>query len=279
MTAAIRIENLTIARGQKILCRDLNFTIAAGDFLGILGPNGSGKTTLLQTLCGELAPRAGNIFLNNTPLTALSAKEIARAIGMLFQDSSHAFPQTVYDYCLAARYPHHHFFASPSSKDNAEIVSHALQLFELNALAGKNIQQLSGGEKRRVELAALFVQAPLFYLLDEPANHLDLPHQLRAMHYLKELADTNHAVVTTLHDVNLAARYCSKILMINGDGRAAIGTRQEMLTTELLSDLYQHPVTAIHSHDQTYWMPQDFNTKISDNMKNQRRTYENQGTR
>jgi iron complex transport system ATP-binding protein len=256
MTPALHIENLTISRGKKILCRVLTMTIKPNDFWAILGPNGSGKTTLLQTLSGHLAPAHGKILLNKQPLTAHSSRLLAQHIGILFQDSAHTFPQTVYEYCRAARFPHQALISSRCHQTDDRITRQTLKLLELDNLADKNIQHLSGGEQRRAAIAALLVQSPAFYLLDEPANHLDLHHQMQMMQIFADLAHIQHrAVIMSLHDINLAARYCNKILMLFPDGSTQHGSRADMLNTENLSRLYQHPIDVIRDGEQTYWLP------------------------
>lgn len=251
MKSSLRIENLTMIRGGKTLCRQLNFTISPGESWGVLGPNGCGKSTLLHTISGHLPPAAGNIFLNTEALTSLSARRIAQEIGILFQDAQYTFPQSVFDYCLAGRFPHHGLFSS-LLQDKTQVEQALLQL-ELTALAEKNIQELSGGEQRRAAMAALFVQAPAFLLLDEPANHLDLRYQIHIMKLLASRSDC--AIILSAHDINFAARFCNRILMMFPDGECAHGLPGDMLTTENLSRLYQYPIDALREGKQTYWVP------------------------
>lgn len=253
MTHTLRLDHLTLTRGTKTLCKDLSLTIQPGDYWGILGANGSGKTTLLHSLCGQYQPSSGHIFLDNTNLKQLPTRTIAQHIGILFQDLQHSFPQTVFEYCQAARFPHHAHFSLPH--DDHQRVHTALHNTQLNAHAAHNIQHLSGGEQRRAGIAALLVQDPIFFLLDEPANHLDLRHQIATMDLFRTLVLNQHAVVTSLHDVNLAARYCNKILMIFPDGNTLHGSCHELLTTVNLSRLYQHPIDVIHDGAHTYWHP------------------------
>ena len=251
----LTINNLTVARGTRPLSRDLSFVVAPGDYWAILGPNGCGKTTLLHTLCGQMAAAKGQLLLDDQPIASLSTRHIAQQIGILFQDSSHHFPQTVREYCLDARFPHHALFsAHRHSSADIKIMQRILEALQLSALADKNIQHLSGGEQRRVAIAALLIQAPAIYMLDEPVNHLDLHHQTLAMNLLAAESE-RHAVIMTLHDINLAARYCNKLLLLFPDGTTCHGTCEEMLTAEQLSKLYQHPIDVIRHGDQTYWLP------------------------
>ena len=252
---SLRTTNLTIARGQKTLCQHLNITITSGDFWAVLGPNGAGKTTLLQTLANQLTPTAGSISLNEAPLTALSARQIAQEIGILFQDFQPTFPQTVYEYCLSARFPHHGIFTTKYQSADLSLTEKILNALQLTTYAQQNIQQLSGGEQRRIAIASLLIQAPNFFLLDEPTNHLDLHHQIHTLNLFANLTQNHNAVIMSSHDINLAQRYCNKILMMFPDGNTAHGTRDEMLNSENLTRLYQHPIDAVQDGKQTYWQP------------------------
>jgi iron complex transport system ATP-binding protein len=250
----LSLDALNIIRGHKVLIRDLSLTIQPGDFWGILGPNGCGKTTLAHTLCGQIPPHSGQLQLNERALHTLSTRDIAQQIGILFQDTRHAFPQTVREYCQDASFPHRSLFSTQSSPSAP--VNETLNALTLTAHADKNIQQLSGGEQQRAAIAALLVQSPTYFVLDEPTNHLDLHHQIQVMNIFAEKSAAQHAVIAALHDINLAASYCNHILMIFADGSVLHGTKQEMLTPERLSHLYQHPIDVIREGGQTYWLPQ-----------------------
>ncbi len=264
MSHTLTLKQLTLTRGTQTLCRDLTLTIQPGDYWGILGANGSGKTTLLHSLCGQYQPTSGQILLNNQVLKKLPTRTIAQHIGILFQDAEQNFPQTVFEYCQSARFPHHSLFTLPQQSDaDTERVHAAVQSVQLSAHSQHNIQHLSGGEKRRAGIAALLVQDPVFFLLDEPANHLDLRHQIETMNLFAALSSSQqHAVVMSLHDINLAERYCNKILMIFPDGTTKHGPRHALLNQENLSRLYQHPIDVIHDGAHTYWLPGFVKTAI-----------------
>lgn len=248
--------NLCIARHQRVLYRGLNFSIKPGDFWGILGPNGAGKSTLLLTLGRQLPFTAGDLHLNGVSITQHSVRHIAQQIGMLFQETQFVFPQTVQEYCEDALYPRKALFAKITNAHAAEMQ----QIFEklsLQSLTTNSVQALSGGEQRRAAIAALLVQAPAIYLLDEPSSNLDLQHQANVMQLFTRLSETK-AVVMSVHDINLAARYCNKILMLFADGSTAHGNTKEMLSSERLSRLYQYPIDALSLNDQTYWLPVNY---------------------
>jgi iron complex transport system ATP-binding protein len=250
----LNARQLSVRIGAKEICQDLNLTLRPGETWGILGPNGCGKSTLLHTLAGLHAPGSGNIFLHGQEITHLPAKTIAQSLGILFQDTNIAFPQTVWDYSLAARYPHRAYFSKESSRDR-ELTIHALRQLELDHLLHRNILQLSGGEKRRLAIAALLIQAPDIYLLDEPSNHLDVRHQSIVLNIFRSLTKNSSAVMMSLHDANLAQRFCNQILLLFPDGGSMQGASRDMLTTTHLSRLYQHEMCAIKQANLTYWIP------------------------
>lgn len=251
----LHTQNLQITIGKKIICRDLTLQIRAGEIWGILGQNGSGKTTLLHTLARLHPAMRGEIWVGEKKLKALSIKSLAQQIGILFQDFNDTFPQTVWEYCLAARYPHLAYFKKESAKDK-DIVTQALQTMELCELIERKITQLSGGEKRRLALAAILAQTPLVYLLDEPTNHLDVRYQFHVLNQLKNMATTQTvAVMMSLHDINLAQQFCNRILLLFADGYVLQGCPEETLTQENLTRLYQFPIKRIADQEAaSCWM-------------------------
>jgi iron complex transport system ATP-binding protein len=175
----------------------------------------------------------------------LPAKLLARQRGILFQDTHYALPLSVYEYCLASRYPHRPFFHRHDPADK-QLIQPVLQQFELDHLSKVAVTQLSGGEKRRLAIAALLIQSPSIYLLDEPSNHLDIRHQISVLEHFKLLTDSKQAsVIMTLHDIRLARAYCTRLLLIFPDGHIEEGTPHAMLTNTNLSRLYGCDVSAI----------------------------------
>lgn len=243
-------KNLTLKIGQLTLCEALNLVIRPGEMWAVLGANGSGKTTLLHTLAGLLPAEQGQIFLNQEAFTQLSNKALAQSLGILFQDYNPPFPQTVWEYCCAGRYPHRAYFQKESAGDK-HIVLQALQVMELDKLKQRSVAQLSGGEKRRLAIASLLAQTPDIYLLDEPTNHLDLRHQIQVLKHFRHLVATKSAaVVLSLHDVNLAQQFCNRFLFLFPNG----ATQQDtIMTSESLTRLYQHPIVMINNASMPFW--------------------------
>jgi iron complex transport system ATP-binding protein len=237
--------NLHLRSRQQTLCQSLSLRVLPGEMIGILGANGCGKSTLLHTLAGLHTPQSGNVYFNDQPVNTLSAKSLARQRGILFQDTHTALPLSVYEYCLTSRYPHQPFFQHNELADT-RLIQSVLQTFELDHLGKITVTQLSGGEKRRLAIAALVIQSPSIYLLDEPSNHLDIRHQISVLEHFKSLAATKKtSVIMTLHDIRLARAYCSRLLLIFPDGFIEEGTPHTMLTNTNLSRLYGCNVSAI----------------------------------
>ncbi len=247
----IQTKDLTISINNNILCHQLNLDIQPGKIWGILGPNASGKTTLLQTLAGLLPIKKGNIFIQDRQLSQLSRKKIAQTIGFLFQEMKMIFPQSVENFCLLARYPHLSFLKKISSHDK-EIMIHALQQMDLIQKRNECITRLSGGEKRRLAIAALLTQTPSTYLLDEPTNHLDIRHQMHVLNHFRELSKKQRvSVMMSLHDINLAQSFCDNLLLIYPEGKTVQGKTCDILTENNLTRLYQHPIISLQSS----WQP------------------------
>ena len=235
-------NNLSISIADKVICNDLTIDIQQSECWAILGQNGTGKTTLLHTLAGLHSADSGQIHLCNQLLNELSSKIIAQQCGLLLQDYQDIFPATVMEAVLIGRHPHLSTWQWESGKDKA-IAEAALNEVGLLNMIQRDIQTLSGGERRRVAIATILAQQPQLFLLDEPANHLDIKHQHQILSLFSEKTKTeNKSVIMVLHDINLAARYCSHALLMFKDNRIETGTVKEMLQEEKLSELYGYPI-------------------------------------
>ena len=255
MNCLLETKNLTVRIANKIICRDLNLHIKAGETWGIIGPNGSGKTTLLHSLANLLPVLSGNIFLQEKKISCLSQKDIARQLGILFQDSNDIFPQSVFEFCSSGRYPHLRYF-SFGNKQDEKIVKDALSVVDLDQHLSQKIHTLSGGERRRLDIATLLSQSPTIYLLDEPTNHLDIRYQIKIVDHFKQLTKTAPiSVVMSIHDINLAAHYCDKILMLFGEGEYLTGDPSSLFSEKNLERLYQHRFQKITKDTKSIWTP------------------------
>lgn len=247
---------LEVAIGATTVCRYLELGIRAGDRWCILGRNGAGKTTLLLTLAGLRPPLAGSIEWQGRDLSEVPRRQVAQRIGVLFQDQSDTFPANVLDTVLTGRHP---WLGPLQWEGNADLAQAraALQAVGLAGLEQRLVTTLSGGERRRLGVATLLTQDPQLLLLDEPTNHLDIHHQLQILQMVRNLSVTgNRAMLLVMHDLNLAARFCNRFLLLFGDGETVQGDRDQVLTREHLERLYRHSLLALQSPLGCIWVPQ-----------------------
>ncbi|RLI39174.1 ABC transporter ATP-binding protein [Candidatus Bathyarchaeota archaeon] len=217
--------------------RDVSFSVREGEVLSIVGPNGAGKTTLLKCLDRVLKPARGTVLLDGHDLASLSRREIARSVGFLPQEQGNAAPLRVLDVVLLGRTPYMRRLASPSERD-IRAAREALELVGIGHLAERLFSELSGGERRKVLLARALAQEPELLLLDEPTAHLDLRSQVEVLELVRSLADRGLAVVMAMHDVSSAARFSDKMLMLKAGRVVAAGRPEEVLTEEVLAEVY-----------------------------------------
>ncbi len=236
--AALKIG---VHAGGRELVRELTAQFAPGEVVAILGRNGSGKTLTLHTLAGLRLPEAGEVLLDGVPLSELRRRAVALRLGLLPQDLEDAFVTTALESVLIGRHPHLALWQWESAADE-RLALEALEAVDLRGCALRRTDTLSGGEQRRVAVAALLAQEPHIFLLDEPTNHLDPHHQLAVLGHFRRLADRGRTVLTTLHDPTLAARFADRALLLFGDGRWSLGPVSSTLTATTLSELYLAPM-------------------------------------
>ncbi|MFG1489680.1 ABC transporter ATP-binding protein [Oceanospirillum sp. HFRX-1_2] len=252
-------QDLTVSIGGKTLCQNWQLELRPGEIWGILGGNGAGKTTLLHTLAGLREADQGEVLLQGKPLQQLKNRQRAQQLGFLLQDDSTAFPATVLETALQGRHPHMGLFSWESAEDEA-IAMAALEQVGLSDYCQRNIDQLSGGERQRLKIATLMVQQPKVWLLDEPANHLDLHHQVSLLEQLiGSVKAQSGTLLMSLHDLNLAQRFCDKLILLfpydeNGNG-PEMGDKAELLTEEKLQRLYQHPIRRLETDAGPVFIP------------------------
>lgn len=227
--------------GARQLVAGLSLEFRAGEFVAILGRNGSGKTLTLHTLAGLRRPQAGEVHLDGVAMETLSRRAVALRLGLLAQDVEESFVMTALEAVLVGRHPHLKLWQWESAED--ERIAHAaLTAVDLEDFSGRRTDTLSGGELRRVAVAALLAQEPSAFLLDEPSNHLDPAHQLGILGLFRELCNAGKTVIATMHDPTVAARFADRVILLHGDGRWAAGAAMELLTAEKLSELYLAPM-------------------------------------
>lgn len=242
-------SELSVNIANRKIVEALDLTFRPGEYWGVLGANGAGKTTLLRHLAGLSISPKGAVRLQNKCLGEWPRRALARQLGMLQQHTAYVFDASVLEVALTGRHPFLGAFSKESDEDYRRARAATAQV-DLGELEQRRVTSLSGGEARRLAFAALLVQDPKVLLLDEPTNHLDFRHQVSIMRTVGDLVyREGRSAVAALHDVNLAATYCSHVLLLFGDGQWEAGTASELLTSERLEKLYQCPVTSLDTQE------------------------------
>lgn len=221
----------------KVL-KSVSFDVKEGEFLGIIGPNGSGKSTLIRTLAGVLKPAAGSVLLKDREASRIPRKELAGMLAVVPQDSPVAFDFSVVEVVLMGRSPYMSRYQLESDEDMS-ITANAIKRANLTDLANRNVGTLSGGERQRVMVARALAQQSEIIFLDEPTAHLDINYQVEVLHLVKREITENHKTgVVVLHDLNLAAEFCDRLIMLRDGEVYACGTPDEVITAENVRKVY-----------------------------------------
>jgi iron complex transport system ATP-binding protein len=251
---ALAADALSIARGGRPALTDATVTFRAGECAGVIGPNGAGKSTLLEALAGLLPPGAGAVSWDGRPLAAIPAGERARAIAYLPQHGAIHWALPVRDVVALGRLPHRSGWRGPGPEDAAAIDA-ALAATDTADLARRRATELSGGEQARVLLARALATRPRMLLADEPVAGLDPYHRLEGMETLAALAAGGMGVVVVLHDLTLAARFCRRLVLIDGGRIVADGAPDAVLTPERLAAAYRIEALAGRHRGEPYVIP------------------------
>ncbi|MFB8754650.1 ABC transporter ATP-binding protein [Streptomyces nigra] len=235
MTATdLSVDGVTLTAGARHLVRDVSLTARPGETIGLVGPNGSGKSSLLRAVYRVLRPDAGEVRVDGADAWSLPVRHLARTVAAVVQESAADFDLVVREVVAMGRTPHKRLLAGDTPED-AELIDSALLAVDAVHLADRTFDRLSGGERQRVLIARALAQQPTLLVLDEPTNHLDVRHQLSVLGALRRLPAT---VLLALHDLNLAARYCDRLYVLNEGEVTASGPPAEILTPELLAEVY-----------------------------------------
>jgi iron complex transport system ATP-binding protein len=234
----IEVKNLSLESNKEILISDLNIDFRPEEFWAILGNNGTGKSTLLETLAGFKSINQGKITINGKALFSFSPLQRAQKISFLTQATEASLNCTVEQNLSYARYPWHQK-PIDKQKDRA-IIESVMQVMDLQHLRDKNIQQISGGELRKVEIATALVQDSDVLMLDEPLNHLDLAFRIKLMSHLQQLSRKKTIIMVT-HDIQYVQKYCSNVIMILNDKKTLVGQVKTLLTAENLTKMLGIP--------------------------------------
>ena len=251
----ISTHKLSLTVGTRLLLDQLDWQAEPGQSWCVIGRNGAGKTTLLRTLAGLCPPSSGHVALDGRALDTWPLPQLARRRAYLAQSRSDAFAYRVIETVLAARHPYGATRYWEDGTDHGHCMA-ALRAMQVEALAERDIRTLSGGERQRVAIAAVLAQDTPLILLDEPANALDLGHQVGVMRLLAQLCkEQGKTVVMIGHDVNLAQHAASHALLLMGDGAWCAGSVADVLHAPLLSEYLGHPIEAIRHQGRQIFIP------------------------
>jgi iron complex transport system ATP-binding protein len=238
----LSLKNVSAGYGRKLVVRDVTMHVPEGEFVGLIGPNGSGKTTLLRVISGVLAPFKGEVLLRDAPLKTIGKRRLAQMMACLPQELATDLAFTVREIVAMGRSPHLSRIGRETRKD-AEAAEKAMALADIADIADRFMTEISGGERQRAFIAMCLAQEPQILLLDEPTSHLDVGHQLSLLDLVKRLnRRSGMTVVAVFHDLNLAAEYCDRLLLLHQGRAEALGSPKEVLTAEIIQRVYQAKV-------------------------------------
>jgi len=222
-------------KGGTPILHPVSFDLSPGRVLGVVGPNGAGKSTLLRLLYRYQRPATGSILVDGADIWKLRARDVAQRVAAVLQEQPTDFALTVQEIVALGRTPHRRGFAGASGAHDIEVIEAALSRLGLEAFAHRHFGTLSGGERQRVMVARALAQEPRLLILDEPTNHLDIRHQLEVLALIRDLPLT---IVTSLHDLNMAAQVCDDVLILQQGHALGFGRPQDVLTEATVSDAF-----------------------------------------
>ena len=241
----IKIKKISLSYQEKKVIQNLSLDFAKGEFCALLGPNGAGKSTLLKALIGFHPVNEGKITIGNRELKHWQKAELAKQIAIIPQDFQLQFDYTVKELVLMGRFPYLGYWQNYSQQDK-KVVDKVLQKLDLIRLQDELYSQLSGGERRRVSIARALVQETDILLMDEAFANLDINHQLEIMRLLSQINhEQNKLIILVSHNINLAAEYCKRIVMMKEGKLIADGIPEDVITNQTIRDLYEIDLTVI----------------------------------
>lgn len=248
---SITVENLTFCYNKAPVLNNINKEIHKGEFVGLVGPNGSGKSTLIKCLLGILSPEQGKIKLDQEDIKNIDRISIARKIGYVPQERTTLSNTSVYDSILLGRKPYIKWKVTQNDK---KVVTNIISQLNLEYLAMKPVNSLSGGERQKVFIARALAQEPDILLLDEPTANLDIKHQLEVMQLLTRIAKKQYTIIAALHDLNLASQFCTDFIMLKAGNLFAFGGK-EVLEKSIIEKLYEVKIDMVKTNGKSFFMP------------------------
>lgn len=254
--STVKVNNLCFRyRPDETVLKDLSFEVSAAEFLCIAGPNGAGKSTLLNLLAGLLKPHAGDISIDGMPIGSYKHRQFARKVAVVRQEFVPPFDFSVMETVTMARLPYLSGMAFEGQSDR-DAVRHALEVTDTARLAARPISQLSGGERQRVFIARALAQDTPILLLDEPTSFLDLKNQVAVFDLLKKMqVESRRTMIAVTHDINLAAQYCDRILLLGASGISRIGAADEILRLEVIEKAFDVTGFSTQVGSRSFFLP------------------------
>jgi iron complex transport system ATP-binding protein len=251
--ALLEAREISVGYAERRVLERVSMQARAGEVLAVLGPNGAGKSTLVRALAGTLAIQSGSVILEGKNLAELSRREIAQRLAVVPQDSAVSFGFSVQEVVAMGRAPHQSGLLLTRPED-AEAVAQALERCGLEGLEKRRITELSGGERRLVTIARALAQRPKVLLLDEPGAHLDVKHSVLLYGLTRtEARDRDVACVAVMHDLNAAAKWADRVLLLCAGKVRALGPPEEILSAELLEEVFGVPIRVVATEDGRYY--------------------------
>ena len=232
------VQSLSVTLGENAILKDASFSIDSGEFVGIIGPNGSGKTTLLKALRGLYPTSGGDVLWDGKSISSLSDKEIAHHVAYMQQSVNVSFDYEAIDIVMTARYPYLKWWEQEGPEDKV-IVEQAMKEVGVYHLRNRSVQSLSGGERQRVFLAKALAQQTEVLLLDEPTAALDLVYADDIFYEGRRLCDEGKTILIVVHDLELAAKYCTKLVLVSDGHIVDVGAPRDVLTAENLRNAFR----------------------------------------
>ncbi|MEA1930072.1 MAG: heme ABC transporter ATP-binding protein [Euryarchaeota archaeon] len=244
----LAVDQLSVDLGGSDILSSVSLTADRGELVGLVGPNGAGKTTLLRAIRGSVEPTQGRVTVEGNEVSALSARQTGRLVATVPQETRLSFSFSVEEAVAMGRNPHIGRFGTADEEDRQQ-VQEALADASLSGFADRPVTELSGGERQRVLLARAFAQDTPLLLLDEPTANLDINHAINTLDLVRDVVDEGRAAVAAIHDLNLAARYCDRLVLLTEGSVLEAGVPDSVLTTETLEAAFD--ARAVVSTDPT----------------------------